>query len=179
MSNVLLGVTGSIAAYKTPDLVAEIRRNGFNVKTILTQASQEFVTPSSIETMSRNKVYTNKTKFIDGWHPAHIELADWADIAVIAPASAATIGKLATGMAQGLLAETFLALPNTTPKILAPAMNGHMLEQPSVQRNIEQLKLDGYQIVEPRTGELACGYQGLGKLAAHQSIIQAIKESTL
>lgn len=173
--NVLLGVTGSIAAYRTPDLAAQLRREGYNIKTILTPASEEFVTPLSVATMSRGKVFTNKQRVIDIWHPAHIELADWADYALLAPASAVGIGKLATGLADGLLAEAFLALPQKVAKFAAPAMNGHMFEQPSVQRNVSLLESDGWTIIQPRTGELACGYKGLGKIASHQAIIEALK----
>lgn len=176
MSNVLLGVSGSIAAYRTPDLAALLRRSGHTVKTVLSEASEEFVTPLSVASMSRGMVYTNQSRVIDVWHPAHIELADWAECALIAPASATTIGRLATGIADGLLAETFLALPPQIPKFIAPAMNGHMLEQPSVQRNIRQLEKDGYTVIAPRLGELACGYEGLGKIADHQTTLTAIQE---
>lgn len=171
----LLGVTGSIAAYRTPDLASQLRRENFEIKTILTSSSEEFVTPLSIASMSRGDVYTNEDRVIDTWHPAHIDLADWAEFALIAPASAATIGRLATGTAEGLLAETFLALPPDIPKFIAPAMNGHMLDQPSVQRSLDLLKQDGYKVIEPRFGELACGYEGLGKIASHQTILETIK----
>lgn len=175
-NNLLLGVTGSIAAYQAPDLTARLRHEGFAIKTVLTPASEEFVTPLSLATMSRGEVFTNERRVIDTWHPAHIDLADWTDYALLAPASAATIGKLATGLADGLLAETFLALPKTVKKYIAPAMNGHMLEQPAVQRNLLQLEEDGYTIIEPRTGELACGYEGLGKIASHQTITTTLRK---
>lgn len=169
--NVLLGVCGSIAAYRTPDLAAAIRREGFNVQTILTKAASEFVTKTSIACMSRGEVWDHSSPLIKDWRPAHIELADWADVAIIAPATASTIGKLATGIASGLLCETFLALPSDVPKAIAPAMNGHMLEQPPVQRNLNQLGEDGFTIISSRVGELACGYEGNGKVADIEAII--------
>ena len=175
MSNLLLGVTGSIAAYRTPDLAASLRREGFEVRTILTSDSEVFVTQLSVATMSRGKVYTNDQRVVDVWKPTHIELADWADYALVAPATAATIGKLANGIASGLLAETMLALPSGTPKLLAPAMNGHMLSQPAVQRNLATLANDGYEIIPPRPGELACGYEGLGKLATIATIVKHVQ----
>lgn len=175
-NNLLLGVTGSIAAYQTPDLAAQLRHDNYEVKTILTSASQEFVTPLSIATMSRGDVFTDDMRVVDTWHPAHIELADWADCALVAPVSAATIGKLAVGIADNLLTEAFLALPQKVSKFIAPAMNGHMLEQPAVQRSLNLLEEDGYTIIEPRTGELACGYEGLGKIASRETIIKTLRK---
>jgi phosphopantothenoylcysteine synthetase/decarboxylase len=113
----------------------------------------------------------------DTWHPTHIELADWADVALIAPATAATIGRLANGLAQGLIAETFLALRPEVPKYITPAMNGNMLRQPAVQRTIEQLTQDGYTVIPPRIGELACGYEGDGKIAAINDIVTAVQQA--
>lgn len=177
-SNLLLGVSGSISAYRTPDLACALRRSGFNVKTVITSSGEEFVTPLSIATMSRGQVLTDKERVLDGWRPAHIDLADWADYALIAPASATTIGRLATGTAEGLLAETFIALPANTPKFIAPAMNGHMFENPGVQRSLDLLLEDGYNLIPPRSGELACGYEGVGKIATHETIIETIKGAT-
>jgi phosphopantothenoylcysteine synthetase/decarboxylase len=172
--NLLLGVGGSIAAYRTPDLAAQLRRSDFEIKTVLSRAAEEFVTKTSIASMSRGEVYTNKDKLTGTWHPTHIELADWADIALVAPATAATIGKLANGIAEGLIAESFLALKPEIPKFVAPAMNGNMLNQPSVQRNLNQLSEDGYTVIAPRIGELACGYEGNGKIAKIEEIVGAI-----
>lgn len=175
-ANLLLGVSGSIAAYKTPDLVKVLRKNNFNIKTILTKSSEEFVTKLSVATMSRGEVFTNNERIIDDWRPAHIDLADWADIALVAPASAATIGRLATSLADGLLAETFIALPSGTPKFIAPAMNGNMFDNPGVSRSLDLLADDGYQLIPPRSGELACGYEGNGKIASIETIINTIEE---
>lgn len=152
MSNVILGVIGSIAAYRSPDLVSAIRRSGHEVRTILTPSAEKFVTRMAIEAMARNPVFTDEDNMIDGWKPAHIELADWAEIAVIAPATAKTIGKVATGIADGLLCEAFLALRPDVKKLFAPAMNGHMLSQSPVQRNINKLEQDGYTQIMPRVG---------------------------
>lgn len=174
MSNkhLLLGVSGSIAAYRSPDLCSSLRREGYEVKTILSKSAEQFVTKTSVQTMSHGKVYNNSDQLIDTWHPAHIELADWTEVAIIAPATATTIGKLACGIADGLLTETFLALGPNVQKFIAPAMNGNMLNQPSIQRNLEQLNADGFTIIQTRVGELACGYQGDGKLASTKEIIE-------
>ena len=173
--HLLLGVTASIAAYRSPDIAAGLQRSGFEVKTVLSRAAEKFVTKMSVATMSRGAVYTDADALIDTWRPGHIELADWADIAVLAPATAATIGKLACGIADGLLAETFLALRPEVKRYIAPAMNGNMLRQPAVQRNIAQLSEDGYTIIKPRTGVLACGYEGDGKIASIQDIIAVVR----
>ena len=173
-NHLLLGVSGSIAAYRTPDLAAELRRAGFEVKTVLTASAQQFVTPASIAVMSRGEVYATNQHLSSVWRPTHIELAEWADVALVAPATAATVARLAQGLASGLLAETFLALPQRVKRYVAPAMNGHMLCQPSVGRNIDQLEHDGYRVIAPRMGELACGYEGDGKIAHMQDIVQII-----
>lgn len=173
--HLLLGVSGSIAAYRTPDLAASLRRSGFEVKTIISRAAEQFVTTMSIATMSHGEVFTNSDSLANIWHPTHIELADWADVALLAPATAATIGKLACGIASGLLIETCLALRPQVRKFIAPAMNGNMLDQPAVRRNLDQLVNDGYTIIEPRIGELACGYEGSGKIAQIDSIVAAVQ----
>lgn len=123
--------------------------------------------------MSRGEVYTNVDQVDDIWQPTHIKLATWADKALLAPASAATIGKLANGIAEGLLLETFLALPPNVPRYIAPAMNTHMLGQPSVQRNLEQLQGDVFTVISSRSGELACGTTGNGKVASIDDIVTA------
>lgn len=173
-NHLLLGVGGSIAAYRTPDLAAQLRRSGFEVRTILSRSAEQFVTKTSVAAMSRGEVFTGSDKLTDIWRPTHIELADWADTALVAPATAATIGKLACGIAEGLLAESFLALRPEVRKFVAPAMNGHMLNQPSAQRNLEQLEADGFNIIASRAGELACGYEGDGKIAAIDEIVAAV-----
>lgn len=174
-NHLLLGVGGSIAAYRTPDLAAQLRRSGFEVRTILSRAAGQFVTKTSVAAMSRGPVYTSEDPLTDIWRPTHIELADWADTALVAPATAATIGKLACGIAEGLLAESFLALRPEVKKFVAPAMNGNMLNQPSVQRNLEQLTEDGFTLIASRAGELACGYEGEGKIAEISDIVAAVR----
>lgn len=169
--HLLLGVTGSIAAYRTPDLTAALRREDFEVRTVLTRVAEQFVTKMSLSAMSRGQVYDNRDSLTDIWRPTHIELADWADIALVAPATAATIGKLACGIADGLLCETFLALRPEVKRYIAPAMNGNMLNQPSVRRNLDQLVSDGYTVIPSRSGELACGYEGQGKIATVKEIV--------
>lgn len=172
-TNLLLGVSGSVSALKAPELSAQLRRGGYDLKTILTKSAQQFTTADSMLAMSRGEVYDSR-QGMTGWRPTHIDLAEWADLALVAPASAATIGRLACGIAEGLLAEAFLALPPEVDRYIAPAMNGHMLNQPSIQRNLKQLEDDGYRIIAPRAGELACGYEGNGKLAFIEDIVLAL-----
>lgn len=169
-SRLLLGVSGSIAAYRAPDLAAQLRRSGFEVQTILSRGASEFVTRTALAVMSQGPVYTDTDRLTDIWRPTHIALSDWADIAIVAPASAATIHSLATGEARGLLAETFTALAPEIPKFFAPAMNGKMLHNPAVARNIDQLQTDGYRTIDCRIGQLACGYDGEGKMATIQDV---------
>jgi phosphopantothenoylcysteine synthetase/decarboxylase len=177
-SNLLLGVSGSVSALKAPELSARLRREGYDLKTILTKSAQQFTTTDSMLAMSRGEVYDSR-QGMTGWRPTHIDLAEWADLALIAPAGAATIGRLACGIAEGLLAETFLALPPEVDRYIAPAMNGHMFNQPSVQRNLIQLEEDGYHVIPSRVGELACGYQGEGKLALIEYIVRSIRKDTV
>lgn len=121
--------------------------------------------------MSRGDVYT-ATNSLTGWRPTHIELADWADIVLVAPATASSIRKLSNGLAEGLFAETFLALPIGIPNFIALAMNGYMLHQPSVQRNLTRLAEDSFKIITPIVDELACGYEGDGKIAQSVDIVR-------
>jgi phosphopantothenoylcysteine synthetase/decarboxylase len=174
--HLLLGVTGSIAAYRTPDLAAKLRRRGFEVRTILSPAAREFVTKTSLACMARGEVYADEEKLIDNWRPSHIELAEWADVALIAPATAATIGKLALGVCDNLLTDTFMALGPNVQKYFAPAMNTNMYNQPAVQSNIETLKNNGYVFIEPREGELACGVMGKGLMATLDTIVATVVE---
>ena len=174
--HLLLGVTGSISAYRTPDLAAKLRREGYEVKVILSPSARQFVTKAALACMARGEVYADEEQLIDSWRPAHIELAEWADIALIAPATAATIGKLALGLSDNLLTDTFTALRPDVEKYFAPAMNTNMYNQPAVQDNIKQLRKNGYTLIEPRAGELACGVVGNGLLATLDTIVSTVVE---
>jgi len=172
--NILLGVTGSIAAYKAPELVRLFIYGGANVKCILTANGSRFVTSLTLETVSKNKVFTDM--FEEFEHSIeHIALSDWADIALIAPASADTIAKIASGRAEDLLSSTVLSM--NKPMLVAPAMNERMWANPATAYNVEKLRSYGYSIVGPGCGELACGTSGMGRLANLEEIIQAVKNN--
>jgi phosphopantothenoylcysteine decarboxylase/phosphopantothenate--cysteine ligase len=173
--NILLGVTGGIAAYKAADICSRLFKNHANVDVIMTEHALNFITPNTFEALSHNKVTTDT---FDRNHPfevEHIALADKADCVIIAPATANIIGKLANGIADDMLSTTLLACEG--PKLIAPAMNTHMWNNPIVQDNIEKIKKYGYIIIEPLSGHLACGYNGSGKLAEPSVIVDWIINS--
>jgi phosphopantothenoylcysteine decarboxylase len=160
---IILGITGSIAAYKGADLLRELQSRGGEVHVILTESAQRFITPLTLKTLSRNPVLMDLWEEGEGWCPGHIELADKADLLLVAPATANTIAAFANGLAGDLLGCVHLA--TKAPVLLAPAMNGKMLNHPATRRNFTTLEGWGYHFVEPVEGELACGYEGNGKLA--------------
>jgi len=166
---IVLGVTGSIGAYKAADLVRRLREEGCGVTCVLTKEAAQFITPLTLQALSERKVYTDLFSLED---PAvvHTTLADRADLVLIAPATANLIGKLATGLADDLL--TCLALATRAPILIAPAMNVHMYEHPAVQENLGRLKRLGHQFIGPEHGQLACGYDALGHLADVEHIVQ-------
>ncbi|HWO77901.1 MAG TPA: bifunctional phosphopantothenoylcysteine decarboxylase/phosphopantothenate--cysteine ligase CoaBC [Bacillus sp. (in: firmicutes)] len=170
--NILLCVSGGIAAYKGAGLTSKLTQAGFSVKVIMTKSAQEFVAPLTFQALSRQPVFTDTFAEKDPNVISHIDLADWADLIVVAPATANVIGKLANGIADDMLTTTLLA--STAPVWIAPAMNVHMYEHPAVQRNIQILKDYGYTFVEPNEGYLACGYVGKGRLAEPEEITEKI-----
>jgi phosphopantothenoylcysteine decarboxylase / phosphopantothenate---cysteine ligase len=159
--NVLIGITGGIAAYKICDLIRMFKRNNANVKVVATENALNFVTKLTLQTLSQNKVFVNQFD-IEEYKPEHISLADEADIFVIAPASANTISKIATGLCDNLL--TSIACAFKTPLLIAPAMNCNMWENQIIQENLAKLEQVGYYICPPEEGFLACGYSGNGRL---------------
>ncbi|MGG1292454.1 bifunctional phosphopantothenoylcysteine decarboxylase/phosphopantothenate--cysteine ligase CoaBC [Bacillus smithii] len=170
--NILLCVTGGIAVYKAVALTSKLTQAGASVKVIMSNGAQKFVTPLTFQALSRNDVYTDT---FDEKHPesiAHIDLADWADLVLVAPATANIIGKLANGIADDMISTTLLAA--TAPVWIAPAMNVHMYDHPAVKRNIERLQSYGYQFVEPNEGYLACGYVGKGRMEEPENIVKLI-----
>jgi phosphopantothenoylcysteine decarboxylase/phosphopantothenate--cysteine ligase len=172
---VLIGIGGGIAAYKVCEVVSTLFKAGAQVKVILTQASQEFITPLTITTLSRHPAYTDRV-FWQPIHdrPLHIELGEWAEVFAIAPLTANTLGKLVHGLADNLLTSTVLA--SSCPVLLAPAMNTQMWEQQAVQRNWQQLLSDGrYHSVGPDAGLLACDRVGAGRMAEPAEILTAIQ----
>lgn len=169
---ILVCVTGGIAVYKAVALVSKLTQAGANVKVMMTKSAMEFVQPLSFQAMSRNDVYFDTFDEKDSSVIAHIDLADWADLVIVAPATANVIGKLANGIADDMVTTTILA--TTSDVWIAPAMNVHMYENAAVIRNIAQLSSDGYQFIEPSEGFLACGYVGKGRLEEPEKIVQLV-----
>jgi len=166
---IILGVTGGIAAYKAVELVRQLSKRGVQLQVIMTKNAQQFVTPLTFQTVSGNPVYTD---LFAPFQPevTHISLADRADLLLIAPATANIIAKIAYGLADDLLST--VALATTAPVLIAPAMNVKMWENPVVKHNLEILRGRGFRIIEPVTGELACGYEGKGRLAEIENIVE-------
>ncbi len=162
--NVVLGVTGSIAAHKAIDLASLLTKQGCAVRVVLTGAALQFVTAVPFKTLTRNPVLTDLFDETEGWQPAHIELADQADLLLIAPATAHTIAKLALGLADDALSCLALALNSRARVLVAPAMNGKMWLHAATQQHAATLKARGVEFVGPDEGLLSCGYEGLGRL---------------
>lgn len=173
MSRIILGVTGSIAAYKAADLASQLTKAGHVVTCVLTKAALEFVTPLTLSTLSKNPVITDLFAEKEGWQPGHIQLADKAELLLIAPATANFLASMAHGFANDAL--TAIALAIRAPILIAPAMNGKMWQHPATLRNVETLRGYGAHFVEPAEGMLACGYEGVGRLAEVETILQAVE----
>lgn len=167
---VLLGITGSIAAYKSAELIRLFVKNGDDVRVVMTPAATEFVRPLTFQTLSRNQVFVDQFAPPAEWKPEHVELSD-CDVAVVAPATANTIAKMRYGIADNLLTATLLA--TRAPVIVAPAMNNGMWEAAATQENIAALKARGAKIVEPGDGELACGVSGKGRMPDPEAVFEA------
>lgn len=172
--NIVLGITGSIAAYKAADLASQLVKQGHEVHVVMTRAATEFIAPLTLQTLTRQPVIVSLEDEKQSWKPGHIELADQADLFVVAPATANVIGEFANGLAPDPLTSVYLALPRSTPVLIAPAMNGKMWMHPATQRNVAVLQQDGCQFIDPATGDLACGYEGIGRLAAVEEILGRI-----
>lgn len=182
MANIIVGVTGGIAAYKAAELVSLLGRQGHAVRCIMTGAAQQFITQLTLQTLSGNPVYTDLFSLPEEpeWQVEHIGLARWADCVLIVPASADFIGKVAHGLADDLLSTCVMA--TAAPVYFAPAMNDQMYANPLVQRNIQLLREAGYRFVDPVVGHLACGTSGKGKMASPEQIaavLDALREQDL
>ncbi|MCM3396286.1 bifunctional phosphopantothenoylcysteine decarboxylase/phosphopantothenate--cysteine ligase CoaBC [Oceanobacillus profundus] len=175
--NILLGVSGGIAVYKACALASKLTQKGANVKVMMTESAAKFVSPLTFQALSRNPVYIDTFDEKNPKKIAHIDVADWADIAIIAPATANIIGKLANGIADDMLSTTLLA--TEADVYIAPAMNVHMYAHPAVIQNMKQLEDWGYHFIEPGAGYLACGYVGKGRLEEPESIIAAVESHQL
>ena len=170
--NIVLGVTGSIAAHKAADLASLLTKAGCNVRVVLTADAQKFITPLPFKTLSRNPVVTDLYDEEEGWKPTHIRLADEADLLLIAPATANCIAKLANGFADDALTCIALALNPKAKLLIAPAMNGKMWQHAATQQNVAVLKKRGAEFIGPEKGMLSCGYEGVGRLWPVEKIAQ-------
>lgn len=172
--NILIGICGGIAAYKVCELIRLLKKNEANVKVIMTKNAQKFITPLTLQTLSQNKVYTDTFESEYFYDIEHISLTTWADILVVAPATANIIGKFANGIADDLLTTTFLAFDK--PVLIVPAMNSNMFENVIVKQNIHKLKSVGINFIEPESGFLACGVYGKGRYPENQKILIEIEK---
>lgn len=170
--HIVIGITGGIAAYKTMTLIRLFKKNGYEVKVVATPHAMEFVTRTTIETLSQNPLYVDLFDHGKPYDVQHIALADWADALVVAPATANIIGKYAHGIADDLLSTILLACQK--PVFIAPAMNDKMYEEPSVQQNITLLQQKGCMIISPNSGSLACGTSGTGRMEEPEEIYQDV-----
>lgn len=173
--NIVMGVTGSIAAYKAADLVSRLVKSGHILNVVMTHSATRLVGPLTFATLSRNPVTTDLFDESEEWKPTHVGLADAADLFVIAPATANIIAKLAAGIADDALSS--LALACQAPLLIAPAMNGKMWQHPATQQNVATLKKRGATFIGPEEGLLACGYEGLGRLWNVDGIVAAIDQA--
>jgi len=172
--NIVLGITASIAAYKAADLTSKLTKQNCSVHVVMTSGATQFVSPLTLQTLSRYPVTTNLFDEKMSWHPGHIELADNADLLLVAPATADIIAKLAHGFADDAL--TAIALATKAPLVLAPAMNGKMWLHPATRANVEVLRQRGASFIGPEEGMLACGYDGIGRLWPVDDIVTRVLE---
>jgi len=171
---VILGVTGSIAAYKACEIVSALRKKDIGVDVVMTKEAEEFVTPLTFQTLSGNKVTTGIFEIPDEWNPVHTSLAAKANLVLIAPATANIIGKLAAGICDDIL--TCIIFAAKAPVLIAPAMNVHMYNHRIVQENIAKLKSIGYKFIGPVKGHLACGCEDMGHIAQVENIVAEAKK---
>ena len=167
--NILLGISGSIAAYKAAELASLLVKRGATVTAVMTRDAQEFITPLTLQVLTRRPVVTGLYDEKESWRPGHIQLADEADLILLAPATANTLAKLAHGMADDVLGA--IALATKAPFLHAPAMNGKMWLHPATQTNVATLKSWGHHFIGPEEGMLACGYEGVGRLWPVEGIV--------
>ena len=172
--HIVLGVTGSIAAYKAAELVRLMIKKNWEVSVVMTQAATRFVGELTFRTLTRRPVVLDMFLETETWRPTHISLADWADVLVIAPCTANVMAKLAHGLADDALSATALACQ--APLVVAPAMNEKMWDNPATRENLCLLKSRGAVVVDVEQGELACGCEGRGRLAALDTIMAAVEK---
>lgn len=172
--NIVIGVCGSIAAYKSAELVREFVKNGWSVQVVMTEESKRFITPLTLASLSGRQVYSDMFN-IEGFTENHISISDFADVMLIAPATANVIGKIAGGICDDILTCAVCAFKG--PVVLAPAMNENMWRNKIVQENVAKLKKNGYRFAGPEEGALACGREGAGRLACVENIVKTVEEA--
>lgn len=177
MAHITLAVTGSISAYKAADLVSRLGKLGHQVTVLMTQSATAFITPLTLQVLSKNDVHLDVMNEPYPDKVNHIEIGKATDLFIVAPATANTIAKLAHGMADNMVTSTALALPAHVKKLIAPAMNTKMYDHPATQANLVTLETYGYDVIAPREAVLACGDSGRGALADIEMIMEKIKET--
>jgi len=177
VKSIILGVAGSIAAYKAADLTSKLVKRGHAVFVVMTQNATSFVAPMTFQTLSKNPVTSGVFDERESWRPTHIDLADRADLFLVAPATANVLAKLALGICDDAL--TSIALATQAPVLIAPAMNGKMWLHPATQQNVATLRARGASFIGPEEGMLACGYEGLGRLWNVDEIVAKADEILL
>ena len=176
MKTIILGITGSIAAYKGADVANELCKRGWDVHVVMTKAGQELITPLTFQALTKNRVFTHVMQDDDPTQITHVDLPQKrASALLIAPATANIIAKIAHGIADDMLSSMVLAAPGELPKFIAPAMNTRMFENAATQENLQTLERRGWVVIPPREARLACGYVGKGALAHVQDIISAVE----
>ena len=174
--NILLGVCGGIAAYKSCELVRLLKKNGYAVKVVMTEAATKFIAPLTFQELSQEPVYLDMFTLVKEENIKHIALAKWTSLCVVAPLSANTLSKIATGICDNLLTTVICALPQKTKVLLAPAMNENMWKNPIIVENTKKIEtLKKYIVIVPQKGELACGDYGEGRMPEPKDIYKRIK----
>ena len=179
MKNILVGVTGGIAAFKSASIVSLLKKKGYNVKVVMTENATNIIGPLTLETLSKNRVYIDMWDKNPHYEVEHISLADWADIVLIAPATYNIIGKVANGIADDMLSTILSAVSLRKPIFFALAMNVNMYENPILNENIDKLKTYGYRFIDTNEGLLACNYEAKGRMKEPEEIVDIIERHNL
>ena len=179
MKNILVGVTGGIAAFKSASIVSLLKKKGYNVKVVMTENATNIIGPLTLETLSKNRVYVDMWDKNPHYEVEHISLADWADIVLIAPATYNIIGKVANGIADDMLSTILSAVSLRKPVFFALAMNVNMYENPILNENIDKLKAYGYRFIDTNEGLLACNYEAKGRMKEPEEIVDIIERYSI
>lgn len=179
MKNILVGVTGGIAAYKSAGIVSLLKKKGYNVKVVMTENATKIIGPLTLETLSRNRIYVDMWDSNPHYEVEHISLADWADMVLIAPATYNIIGKVANGIADDMLTTIISAVSVRKPVFFTLAMNVNMYENPILKENIDKLKSFGYRFIDAEEGLLACNYSAKGRMSEPEDIVDEIERYSI